>query len=311
MWKCRGFLRHVLSNYFNITDAENGEEGLRKAMAQHPDLIISDVMMPVMDGYQMTVALKENEKTCRIPIILLTARAKNLNAMVEGLNIGADDYISKPFNIKELIARTNALLRMQSLNDQLENTEGVIFSLANAVEAKDAYTEGHCFRLADISVEIARRLSMSDKEIRMLRNGAILHDVGKIGVPGQILSKPGKLTETERRKIEQHPVIGEKICKPLKSTSNILPIIRSHHERWDGNGYPDGLAGEDIPVNARIVAIADAFDAMVFDRVYRKGMGIEEARKIFKNERDAGQWDPDLVDIFLSIDSFWLEANMF
>lgn len=307
----RGFLRHVLSNYFVILDAENGEDGLRKALAQRPDLIISDVMMPVMDGYDMTRALKENEKTCRIPIILLTARAKNLNSMVEGLNIGADDYISKPFNIKELIARANALLRMRSLNDQLENTEGVIFSLANAVEAKDAYTEGHCFRLAEMSTEIARRLGMTAKEINSIRHGAILHDVGKIGIPEMILTKPGKLTEDERWIIRQHPVIGERICKPLRSTSSILPIIRSHHERYDGKGYPDGLAGEGIPVSARIVAIADSFDAMVFDRVYREGMGIEQARGIFRKERDSGQWDPRLVDIFLQIEEHWLEANMF
>ena len=275
-----------------------------------PNLIISDVMMPRMNGHQMTRHLKADEDTCRIPVILLTARANNLNAMVEGLNIGADDYISKPFNIKELIARANALLRMGSLNSQLENTESVIFSLANAVEAKDAYTEGHCFRLAELSAEIARRAGLPETDIRRIKNGAILHDVGKIGIPESILAKPGRLTDEEHAVIRQHPVIGERICRPLRSTSSIISIVRSHHERWDGRGYPDGLHGEAIPVEARIVSIADSFDAMVFDRVYRPALGLERARTIFRDERDQGQWDPRLVDIFLSIHESWLKGNM-
>jgi len=306
----RGFLRYVLSNYFDVSDAADGEEGYNKALALKPDLIISDVMMPRKNGYEMTKLLKTNDKTCRIPIILLTARANNLSAIIEGLNLGADDYISKPFNIKELIARSNALLRMSSLNNQLESIEGVIFSLANAVEAKDSYTEGHCFRLAELSSEIARRVGFNDNDITNIRNGAILHDVGKIGIPEMILTKPGRLTEEEKKVIDQHPLIGEKICRPLRSTSKILPIIRSHHERFDGKGYPDGLEGETIPKEARIVAIADAFDAMVYDRVYRKGMGINQARSIFRKERDLGQWDPALVDIFLEIDENWLRTNM-
>jgi putative nucleotidyltransferase with HDIG domain len=306
----RGFLKYILSGYFDIIDAVDGEDGIHKAKAFSPNLIISDVMMPRMNGHQMTRALKADEDTCRIPVILLTARANNLNAMVEGLNIGADDYISKPFNIKELIARANALLRMGTLNSQLENTESVIFSLANAVEAKDAHTEGHCFRLAELSAEIARRAGLPETDIRRIKNGAILHDVGKIGIPECILGKPGHLTDEERDVIRQHPVIGERICRPLRSTSSIISIVRSHHERWDGEGYPDKLAGEAIPIEARIVAIADSFDAMVFDRVYRPALGLERARKVFQDERDRGQWDPGLVDIFLSIHKSWLRGNM-
>lgn len=306
----RGFLKYILSGYFDVIDAVDGEDGIHKAKAFSPNLIISDVMMPRMNGHQMTRHLKADEDTCRIPVILLTARANNLNAMVEGLNIGADDYISKPFNIKELIARANALLRMGSLNSQLENTESVIFSLANAVEAKDAYTEGHCFRLAELSAEIARRAGLPETDIRRIKNGAILHDVGKIGIPESILAKPGRLTDEEHAVIRQHPVIGERICRPLRSTSSIISIVRSHHERWDGRGYPDGLQGEAIPVEARIVSIADSFDAMVFDRVYRPALGLERARTIFRDERDHGQWDPRLVDIFLSIHESWLKGNM-
>lgn len=306
----RGFLRYVLANYFDIYDAVDGQDGFEKATRLQPDLIISDVMMPNRNGYEMTKLLKAQDATCRIPIILLTARANNLNAMIEGLNIGADDYVSKPFNIKELIARANALLRMEALYDQLESTEGVIFSLANAVEAKDSYTEGHCYRLAELSMEMGRRLGMEPDRLQVVKNGAILHDVGKIGVPEAILTKPGHLTEEEREIIKQHPLIGERICKPLKYTINILPIIRSHHERFDGGGYPDGLAGDKIALEARIVAVADSFDAMVYDRVYRKGIGITRARTIFKDERNAGQWDPELVDVFLNIDEDWLEKCM-
>ena len=298
----RGFLRYVLNPYFDFFDAVDGLDGYQKVLEIQPDLVISDIMMPGLNGFELTKKIKNNKSTCRIPVILLTAKANNTNAMLEGLNTGADDFLSKPFNVKELIARINALLRMESLHDHLISVEGVVYSLANAIEAKDSYTEGHCLRLSNISLKIADTIGLPAGLVSSIKNGAILHDIGKIGIPENILSKPRPLDAKEFEIMKQHPIIGEKICEPFKNNTHIINIIRYHHERFDGKGYPEGLSGTDIPLEARIVSISDAFDAMVFSRVYRKGIGFDKAYEVFKNEKESGQWDPELVEIFLDVE---------
>ena len=298
----RGFLRYVLNPYFDFFDAVDGLDGYQKVLEIQPDLVISDIMMPGLNGFELTKKIKNNKSTCRIPVILLTAKANNTNAMLEGLNTGADDFLSKPFNVKELIARINALLRMESLHDHLISVEGVVYSLANAIEAKDSYTEGHCLRLSNISLKIADTIGLPAGLVASIKNGAILHDIGKIGIPENILSKPRPLDEEEFEIMKQHPLIGEKICEPFKNNTHIINIIRYHHERFDGKGYPEGLSGTDIPLEARIVSISDAFDAMIFSRVYRKGIGFDKAYEVFKNEKESGQWDPELVEIFLDVE---------
>ena len=298
----RGFLRYVLNPYFDFFDAVDGLDGYQKVLEIQPDLVISDIMMPGLNGFELTKKIKNNKSTCRIPVILLTAKANNTNAMLEGLNTGADDFLSKPFNVKELIARINALLRMESLHDHLISVEGVVYSLANAIEAKDSYTEGHCLRLSNISLKIADTIGLPAGLVSSIKNGAILHDIGKIGIPENILSKPRPLDAKEFEIMKQHPIIGEKICEPFKNNTHIINIIRYHHERFDGKGYPEGLSGTDIPLEARIVSISDAFDAMIFSRVYRKGIGFDKAYEVFKNEKESGQWDPELVEIFLDVE---------
>lgn len=298
----RGFLRYVLNPYFDFFDAVDGLDGYQKVLEIQPDLVISDIMMPGLNGFELTKKIKNNKSTCRIPVILLTAKANNTNAMLEGLNTGADDFLSKPFNVKELIARINALLRMESLHDHLISVEGVVYSLANAIEAKDSYTEGHCLRLSNISLKIADTIGLPAGLVASIKNGAILHDIGKIGIPENILSKPRPLDAKEFEIMKQHPIIGEKICEPFKNNTHIINIIRYHHERFDGKGYPEGLSGTDIPLEARIVSISDAFDAMIFSRVYRKGIGFDKAYEVFKNEKESGQWDPELVEIFLDVE---------
>jgi putative two-component system response regulator len=191
-------------------------------------------------------------------------------------------------------------LRTALLLEELDGQETVILSLALAIEAKDPYTEGHCQRLADYAVMLGRDLGMSERDIARLRMAALLHDLGKIAVPESILRKPGPLTVEEYEVVKQHPLVGERICRPLRSARAILPGIRHHHEHWDGTGYPDGLRREEIPLDARIIALVDAFDVMVSDRPYRRGMPVARALAII--EENAGpQWDPSLVERFLRL----------
>jgi putative two-component system response regulator len=283
-----------------ITD---GRAALKAIERQQPDLIILDVQLPGINGYAVCDALKRNPVTWQIPIIMVTIEGER-HARLQGIEAGADDYLQKPADPQELEARIRALLRIKRRNDQLEQAEAVIFALARAVEAKDSYTEGHLQRLALYAVAIGERLGLGDEALVVLRYGALLHDVGKVGVDEIIIRKGGPLTTAEYRVMQQHTLIGERIVQPLHMAAAVGPIVRYHHERWDGRGYPDGLARESIPLCARIVAVADAFDAMTTLRPYNRVLTIDEAAERLRT--GAGiYWDPRVVAVFLE----WLQTT--
>jgi len=296
----RKLLRDLLiARGFQIEEARDGEEALHKARQLSPDIVLLDVRMPRIDGFEACRELKGDPRTQLIPVVLLTALS-SVEDRVAGIESGADDFLSKPFHQAELVARVRSLIRMKQLTDQLERTENILFTMAAAVEAKDPYTEGHLRRLADYASEISLALGLPPRIITVVRHGALLHDIGKIGVPDAILHKPDELTSEEFDVIKQHPVFGERICRPLRFGAEVGPIVRNHHEQWDGTGYPDGLVGEAIPLGARIVAVADAFDAMTTDRPYHPAMSITSAMDELRH--GAGiQWDPHLVKTFVSV----------
>ena len=275
----------------------DGRAALQAVELHPPDLIILDVQLPGIDGYAVCYELKRNPVTWQIPIIMVTVEGE-LHARLQGIEAGADDYLQKPADQQELEARIRALLRTKRRNDQLEPAEAVIFALARAVEAKDSYTEGHLKRLAHYAVAIGERLGLSGDEITALRYGALLHDVGKVGVDELIIRKGGPLTPAEYRVMQQHTLIGERIVQPLRMGPAVGPIVRYHHERWDGRGYPDGLARESIPLCARIVAVADAFDAMTTVRPYNCVLSDDEAAERLRAGAGA-YWDPTVVAVFL------------
>jgi putative two-component system response regulator len=218
---------------------------------------------------------------------------------VQALESGADDFMSKPVERVELVARVKSALRLKSTFDRLDNTEQVIFALAAAVEAKDAHTDRHTHRVAEAARLLGRRLGLPKAELDVLYLGGMIHDLGKIGVDDAILRKPGPLDADELGKMRMHPLIGAEIVKPLRSGIDVLPIIRHHHEWFDGRGYPDGLRGTDIPLLARIVAVCDAYDSMINERPYRPRRSSDEAIQILVG--GAGrQWDPQLVSLFVS-----------
>jgi putative two-component system response regulator len=209
---------------------------------------------------------------------------------------GADDFLNKPVNKHELLARVQSLLRMKEFTDELENAETVLFSLALSIEAKDPNTEGHCERLSEVSEALAKRLNLPVELRVALRRAGMVHDVGKVAVPEHILLKAGPLTDEEWKVMKQHPIVGERICRPLKSFRLVLPIIRHHHEKLDGSGYPDGLKGEQIPLVARVLQITDVYDALTTDRPYRKAMLPQKAFAVMREEVKRGWWDGSLVN---------------
>jgi putative two-component system response regulator len=287
-------------NEYDIEAAGDGYEALEKVKKFNPDLIMLDVVMPGIDGFEVCRILKEDEKTRLIPIVMITALDSQQDRL-RGLESGVDDFISKPFNVYELLARVKNLLKLRSYINELEHAEQVIFSLARAVEAKDNYTEGHCERLSILGQFLGSELQLSEEDLIVLKRGGILHDIGKIAIDDSILLKPGPLTAEEFEIIKTHPEIGENICRPLRTLKPVLPIIRYHQERYNGSGYPEGIAKHEIPIHARIIGIVDCYDALTTDRTYRKALPSDFALQIMKKETEAGLWDPDLYKLLREI----------
>ncbi len=292
--------RILADSDYRIHKAYDGLQAIEKVNQMIPDLILLDVVMPGLSGFEVAVQIKENPVTRLIPIIMITA-LDGREERLKGLDSGVDDFVTKPVNIFELRARVRNLLRLREYVNELEHAEQVIFSLARAVEAKDEYTEGHCERLSYLADRLGRHLDLSENDLLILRRGGILHDIGKIAIDDAILSKPGKLTDEEFEKIKKHPEIGERICAPLKTLQPVLPTIRSHQERYDGSGYPDGLKGEEISIHARIIGIVDCYDALTTKRPYRPALEKSVAMEIMQAETERGLWDPLLINEFIKI----------
>lgn len=281
-----------------MRDVDNGASALAEITRCPPDVALLDIGMPEMDGLEVTRILRRTPSTALLPIILVTARGR-LEDKVAGLDAGASDFITKPFEPAELLARVRSNLRLSSALARLESTQDVLVALASAVDAKDPLTEHHCGRVADRALVLARLAGLGPDEVEAVGYGAVLHDVGKIGIAEAVLTKPGKLTDEERAEMQRHPLIGAAILQPLRLGRIVGPIVRGHHERWDGAGYPDGLRGEAIPIGARVVAVVDAHDAMTHDRPYRGRLGDDEAREELIRHRGT-QFDPGLVDLLLA-----------
>lgn len=277
----------------------DGRDALRAAVDEHPALLLLDVGLPGLDGLDVCRRLRSDPRTVALPIILVTGRTAG-HEVVAGLDAGADDFVRKPYDEAELMARIRSVLRLARVTAEMVGAHGVIAALANAVEAKDATTELHCQRLAGLAHEVGLEVGLEAGQLKGLVFGALLHDIGKIGVSDSILTKAGPLSREEWAEMRLHPIIGERICEPLATAAEFAPIVRHHHERWDGSGYPDGLATDRIPMGARIVGLVDAFDAIIHDRPYRPARTIAEA--LDEIARESGkQFDPALVTLFVPI----------
>ena len=285
---------------YEVASAANGLEALAQVAAAPPDLILLDIMMPTLDGYAVCRQLKAHPETRLVPIVLITALGDEADKLL-GIEAGADDFLTKPFSHAELKARARSLLKLKAFTDELEHAETMLLTLGRTVEAKDPYTQGHCERLAAYSVALGRVLGLPPDDLTALDRGGALHDLGKIGIPDAILLKPAGLTKAEWAIMREHPVIGERICLPLRSLKRVLPIIRHHHERWDGGGYPDGLAGEAIPLTARILQVVDIFDALTTERPYKPALSQATALAALREEAARGWRDPGVVEPFIAL----------
>jgi putative two-component system response regulator len=283
-----------------VSGAADGAQALRIVATQQPDLVLLDVMMPGADGFAVCRAIKQEAATRLIPVILITSLSES-SSRIEGLDAGADDYVSKPVNAQELRARVRSLLRIKRYTDDLDSAESVILSLALTIEARDAYTDGHCQRLAQYGVALGRAIGCVQEDLDALQRGGFLHDIGKVGIPDAVLLKPERLTLEEYEVIKQHTVIGDRLCGGLRSLKRVRPIIRSHHERLDGTGYPDGLGGNAIPLLAQVIGIVDVFDALTTERPYKRALSIDEAAHELAVEVAHGWRSAELVDVFVSV----------
>jgi putative two-component system response regulator len=278
---------------------DDGRDAIRAATDERPDLVLLDVGLPSLNGLDVCRRLRADPRTVALPIILVTGQTASRD-VIAGLDAGADDFVRKPYDEAELMARVRSVLRLARVTAEMVGAHGVIAALANAVEAKDATTEQHCQRLAGLAHQLGMAAGLEPAALKGLVFGALLHDIGKIGVSDAILTKPGPLTREEWAEMRLHPVIGERICEPLATAAQFAPIVRHHHERWDGKGYPDGLRGDSIPLGARIVGLVDAYDAIIHDRPYRPARSVADALQEVHTEA-GGQFDPALVKLFVPL----------
>lgn len=282
---------------YEVLEAESGPIALKRVVECSPDLILLDVMMPGMDGYEVCRRLKEDEQTRLIPVVFITA-LNDKRSRIMGIEAGGDDFLSKPFDRLELSARVKSLVRQKRLNEDLDHAEQVLFSMARAVESRDPNTGDHCERLVAMGKAFGEYIQLPRTDIRNLMWGGYLHDIGKVGIPDAVLLKKGPFTPEEREIMNNHVLIGEKICKPLRSMRGVLPIIRYHHERWDGTGYPDGLGGEEIPYLAQVFQVIDIYDALTSERPYKRAFTVAEALEIMEQETQRGWRNPKLSQQF-------------
>lgn len=275
--------------------------GIRSALDAHaPDVVLLDVMLPGGNGFDICRALKADPATRLTPIVLVTGLS-DPQSRITGREAGADDFLSKPVDIQELLARVRTLARLKRYTDDLDSASAIIMTLTEMIELRDGYTEGHCYRMANYATALGRRLRLSTDQLQVLHRGGFLHDIGMLAIPDKVLSKSGPLDPVEYELVKSHTVVGDRLCARLRSLQNIRPIVRHHHERHDGSGYPDGLSGEAIPLEAAIIGIVDMFDAVTTQRPYQDAHSFQEALGALRWQVEMGWRRRDLVEEFAGL----------
>jgi len=280
-----------------VRRARDGREALALIAEHTPELILLDLDMPGLGGFEVCRALKAAPRTRLVPVVIVTGRSA-AEARLRAWELGADEFLTKPFDRAEVAARCRALLRVKELVDDLDSAQAVVFALARTLEAKSRYTQGHTERVTALALMLAVRIGLPDGERDSLRCGASLHDIGKVAVPDSILNKPGRLTAEEFEVVKRHPADGARIVEPLRSIRGAIPLIRWHHERTDGGGYPDGLLGDTIPLSVRVLSVADVYDALASERPYRPAVPHEQCLDILRADAAGGGLDAELVRCF-------------
>jgi putative two-component system response regulator len=283
-----------------VLTAGNGTDALRLAAAERPDVVLLDVMMPGLSGTDVCARIKQTAATRFTPVVLISGSGDRSKRLA-GREAGADDFLNKPIDVHELGARVSSAIRLKRLTDDLESAESLFLTLGRIVEARDPYTVGHCERLAHYATALGAALDLPQADLEALYRGAFLHDIGKIGIPDRILLRKGRLSRADYELMKQHPLIGDALCGTLRSLDAVRLIVRHHHERLDGGGYPDGLSGDAVPVLARIVRVVDVFDALTTERPYRKALPAQAAYKMLLEEARVGWCCERIVRRFIDV----------
>jgi putative two-component system response regulator len=297
----RELTRAILeSQGYEVVEACSGEEALALVTdgRQHIDAVVLDVRMQGMDGLEVLRRIKADRTRRLLPVLMVTALGEH-DSKLAALHAGADDYLAKPVDSVELLARVRNAIAVRRLATEMAQWEATLRALSVAVELRDQYTEDHTLRVTAYATALCRTLGLDEESVADIAHGAAIHDVGKVSLPDAVLRKPAALSASEYELVKQHPLVGARICSAFGSDSTVARIIRHHHERIDGSGYPDGLAGDTIPLGARIVAVADSYDAMTSDRPYRPALASTEAQRRLRAGAGS-QWDCSIVEAFLA-----------
>jgi putative two-component system response regulator len=294
-------LRRLLTREgYEVHTAGDGTAGLEAVVAHRPHVVLLDVNMPGMSGIDVCRRIKSDPATRLTPVVMITGMSQR-DKRIESAEAGADDFLGKPVDSQELLARVRSLVRIKRYTDDLDSAASMLMALAVMIEARDGNTEGHCHRMANYATALGRALLLSEEELQALHRGGFLHDIGMLAIPDTVLRKSGPLDPEEFALVKSHTVVGETLCRTLRSLDSVRPIVRHHHERFDGSGYPDGLAGDNIPIIAQIIGVVDVYDAVTTRRPYQGPHTTEEAIDILRGQVRRGWRRPDLVDAFAEL----------
>lgn len=296
----RLFRRLLSPDEYDVEAVPDAESAIQSVRTSHPDVVLLDVMLPGVNGFEVCRRLKQDRATRLTPVILITALDAR-EARIEGLESGADDFLTKPVDPHELLARIRSLVRMKRYTDDLDSAASIITTLAEMIEGRDGYTAGHCHRIANYATAVGRSLGLPEEDLQALYRGGFLHDIGMLAIPDDLLRRAGTLEPEEYERIKSHTVVGDSLCANLRSLQAVRPIVRHHHERLDGSGYPDGLQGEQVPLVAQIIGIVDVFDAMTNRRPYQLARPAGEAIEALRQQVQQGWRAADLVERFAEI----------
>ena len=292
--------RLLVKEGYGVDVCNDGQAALNAMPAVRPHLVLCDVNMPGITGIEVCRRLKQDPIYRLTPVVMVTGQAQR-EARLEGLAAGADDFLAKPVDPQELLIRVRSLVRIKRYTDDLDSAASIIVAMALLIEARDGNTEGHCHRMANYAAALGRALNLSEDDLQALHRGGFLHDIGMLAIPDSVLRKTGPLAPDEFELMKSHTTVGDSLCGNLRSLDSVRPIIRHHHERYDGSGYPDGLVGDDIPLVAQIMGLVDVYDAVTTRRPYQGPHTAQEAIDILRGQVVRGWRRPDLVDAFAAL----------